>query len=99
MPQLASLALYNTNFVSIEGAMQWIYDEDDNDYEAPDAMRKMRHPFVASLPQTNEFVQANIQYLNQDNEGGGVGASLECYICKFERARHKEDGGPINAKN
>ena len=46
-PEVASLALYSTHFVNQESALNWIYDEDDNETEA---LRKMNHPFVGCFP-------------------------------------------------
>lgn len=49
---MAEFALFSTDFVGVETAMAWIYEAE----EGTDEMGKetMRHPFIASLPATDE---------------------------------------------
>jgi len=49
---VAALALFSTDFIGIENAMMWVYDEEDEGYA------RMRHPFVASLPACEPYTTA-----------------------------------------
>ena len=82
---VAALALFNTDFVGIENAMMWIYDEEDEGFA------RMQHPFVASLPASEPFTTVYVQYLGQDDlENDMTQAHLICYICGYEKERHHE---------
>ena len=63
--------------------MTWVYENED------DSSNMMRHPFVESLPETEEWTNAFVPYLD-DLESGNVEASLICYICGYDKARHIE---------
>jgi len=50
---VAEFALFSTDFVGVETAMAWIYEaEEGTDEQGKETV--MRHPFIASLPATEE---------------------------------------------
>lgn len=50
---MAEFALFSTDFVGVETAMAWIYEaEEGTDEQGKETV--MRHPFIASLPATEE---------------------------------------------
>ena len=67
-PVVAAYALFSTNFASVEMAMDFIYDqEEDSTFE--NGRPKFVHKFYGCLPDTPEFTehhtqQQNVQYLN-----------------------------------
>ena len=81
---MATLALFSTEFIAIDNAMTWIYDEEDVD------STRMRHPFVASLPAREPFTTAYEQNMEEDIEHNSVFSSLVCYVCGYEKAKHRE---------
>ena len=84
-PSVAALALFSTDFNGIEQAMAWLFEsEEENSY-------MMLHPFVASLPASETFTKTYVQYLDEEDlEQGTLAASLVCYICTNEKARHRD---------
>ena len=77
-PSVALLALYSTDFIGVEQALAWIFEEE----EGAEGEGKMQHPFIASLPNTNEFTEAYLPYLDDDAfEKELIDSSLVCYIC------------------
>ena len=84
-PSIAALALFSTDFNGIEQAMAWLFEsEEENSY-------MMLHPFVASLPASETFTKMYVQYLDEEDlEQGTLAASLVCYICTNEKARHRD---------
>jgi len=59
VPSIATLALYETDFVSVEAAVAWIYEEEEGE-------STLRHPFIASLPATEEFTTSYLPYLDEE---------------------------------
>ena len=90
-PSIAALALYSTDFVSVEQAVAWIYEEEEGADEG--AGLKMRHPFVGCLPNTPDFTQTYLPYLDDDAmEKAIIESSLVCAICGKSRDQHREQG-------
>jgi len=49
---VAEFALFSTGFAGVETAMAWIYEAEEGADEQ--GKETMRHPFIASLPATEE---------------------------------------------
>ena len=58
----------------MEAAVAWIFEEEEG------SGGTMRHPFVASLPETSNFTQID-QPGDQDLESATIDASLICFLC------------------
>lgn len=62
-PVVAAYALFSTNFNSVESAMDFIYEKED---DIQDGRAKFVHTFVGCLPNTSEFTERafnNLPYL------------------------------------
>ena len=84
---MAALALFSTDFASLEAATEWVYEVVE---DADPRTGQMRHPFVGCLPDIERFTSKNIPYLDDDLESGSLDSVKICYICSFSRSRHRE---------
>ena len=73
-PAIVALALFAVDFQSIAIAMDYIYEEDIE----LNGRSHMRHPYVACLPDREEFKLAG---QGDDLERGDLDQFKVCYIC------------------
>ena len=66
--------------------MAWIFEEEEG------SGGKMRHPFVASLPETSNFKQID-QPGDQDVESATIDVSHICFICGKGSEQHNHSDG------
>ena len=93
-PSVALLALYSTDFIGAEQALEWIFEQEEG---AEGGEGKMQHPFIASLPNKPEFTETYLPYLDDDAmEIAMVELSLVCLICGKGKHSHKHDDSDGN---
>ena len=84
-PSVSALALFSTDFVSVENAIAWIYDTEDSG----SSFEIINHPFVACAPAIDMFTKSYVKFIDEEDLEHSLNKTLMiCYICGNERERH-----------